>query len=143
MRLTAAQCRDLLESQRFAVLGTPDPDHGTHLVPVVFELDGDDLVVPLDTVKPKTSAMLRRVANLERDPLATLLVDHRSEDWDELWWVRADLAYRGVEDPDPRWMDQLSSKYPAYQEPGAVPSIIRFTLLSTIGWAADVDRIET
>ena len=53
MRLDSIDCRKRMDSSMFGVLGTVDPDRGTHLVPVVFAVSGDELVVPIDAVKPK------------------------------------------------------------------------------------------
>lgn len=33
---------------------------------------------------------LRRLANLEHNPRASVLVDSYADDWTQLWWVRAD-----------------------------------------------------
>ena len=50
MRLNSTLCLNRLNSARFGVLATVDPDRGTHLVPVVFAVAGDELVVPIDSV---------------------------------------------------------------------------------------------
>jgi PPOX class probable F420-dependent enzyme len=60
-----------------------------HLVPVVFALR-DDVVYTAVDAKPKTTQRLRRLANIERHPLVSLLVDHYADDWTQLWWVRID-----------------------------------------------------
>lgn len=79
-----------LRSARSGVLGTVDTQRGTHLVPVVYTpIEESRLLIAVDA-KPKRSRLLRRLANIERDPRVTLLVDRYSEDWSDLWWVRAD-----------------------------------------------------
>ena len=60
---------------------------GVDVVPVVFAGDSIRLYLPVDTLKPKRTTLLQRVANIEADPRCVLLVDC-SENWDELWWVR-------------------------------------------------------
>jgi PPOX class probable F420-dependent enzyme len=70
------------------VLGTIDPDVGVHLVPVVFTVVGDSHVLVAVDSKPKRSRRLRRLENIEADPRVTLLVDHYTDDWSRLWWVR-------------------------------------------------------
>jgi PPOX class probable F420-dependent enzyme len=72
-----------------ARLGTVSPDGTPHLVPVVFALR-DDVVYTAVDAKPKTTQRLRRLANIERHPQVSLLVDHYADDWTQLWWVRID-----------------------------------------------------
>jgi PPOX class probable F420-dependent enzyme len=117
-------------------LGTVDSERGTHLVPVVFAVSGDELVVPIDAVKPKETRQLRRISNLRSDAMASLLVDHRSDDWTELWWVRADLGFVGTRDYAGGWPSRLRIRYPQYREAGTVGSLLLFTIRSLSGWAA-------
>jgi PPOX class probable F420-dependent enzyme len=72
-----------------ARLATATPDGVPHLVPVVFAVDEDVIYTAVDG-KPKTTRHLRRLANIERNPRTTLLVDHYDDDWSRLWWARAD-----------------------------------------------------
>jgi PPOX class probable F420-dependent enzyme len=76
-----------------ARLATVTPDGLPHLVPVVFAVGGDpneDIVYTAVDGKPKTTQRLRRLANIESNPQASLLVDHYADDWTQLWWVRVD-----------------------------------------------------
>ena len=52
-------------------------------------LDGDTVFSAVDA-KPKSTLALRRLDNLRAHPAASLLVDHYSDDWSELWWARLD-----------------------------------------------------
>ena len=64
-----------------------------HVVPCCFVLDGDldgDTMFSAVDAKPKSTLALRRLDNLRAHPAASLLVDHYSDDWSELWWVRLD-----------------------------------------------------
>ena len=135
MRLEAPDCWNLLGSAIFGVLGTVDAAIGVHLVPVVFVVADEALVVPIDNVKPKGSTRLRRVTNLEEDSRASLIVDHRSSDWDQLWWVRADMTFVGFGDPD-RWQRMLGERYPAYTSKGSITTLLIFAIDSLSGWAA-------
>ena len=72
-----------------ARLATAALDGRPHLVPVVFALRDDVIYTAVDA-KPKTTQRLRRLANIERNPQVSLLVDHYADDWTQLWWVRAD-----------------------------------------------------
>jgi len=102
------------------VLSTVDPDRGVHAVPVCFAVVGDHVVVPVDTVKPKASTSLRRTDNLDVDPRASLLVDHWDRhDWQQLWWVRADLRRCAAGTVSPSTTAQLEralrERYPQYR----------------------------
>ena len=72
-----------------ARLATVGVDGRPHLVPVVFAVHEQVIYTAVDA-KPKTTQRLRRLANIERNPQVTLLVDHYDQDWTQLWWVRAD-----------------------------------------------------
>ena len=136
MRLDSIDCQKRMDSSMFGVLGTVDPDRGTHVVPVVFAVSGDELVVPIDAVKPKETSQLRRISNLGFDARASLVVDHRSDDWTELWWVRADLEFLGTQDYTDGWPTLLANRYPQYREAGTVVSLLLFTIRSLSGWTA-------
>jgi PPOX class probable F420-dependent enzyme len=106
-----------------------------HLVPCCFVLDPDaDRWYWVVDGKPKRSLALRRLANLARHPVATLIVDHWDEDWSQLWWVRLDGRGRvleaGTED-DRRARDLLTAKYAQYRAdrpPGAAVAV------DVVGW---------
>jgi PPOX class probable F420-dependent enzyme len=136
MQIDAADCLMHLESESFGVLGTADPDHGTHLVPAVFAVRGSQLAIPIDTVKPKRTNRLRRIDNLQADPRASLLIDHREPDWAALWWVRVDLWYSGSFEPSADWRSALAGKYPQYVPAGTIDAILVFAIRSMRGWSA-------
>lgn len=118
----------------FGVLGTVDAELGVHLVPVVFVVIADQVAIPIDTVKAKSSTRLRRVSNLNEDGRATLLVDHRSEDWAELWWVRAQLYITDASSHD--WRSALAEAYAPYRAPDAVADLLTFDIVALTGWSA-------
>jgi PPOX class probable F420-dependent enzyme len=100
-----------------ARLATTDPDGRPHLVPIVFALDGDTLYSVVDR-KPKRSRTLRRIENARARPDVTLLVDHYTDDWDRLWWIRLRGRAR-VLDGGPereRALALLIDKYPQYRQ---------------------------
>lgn len=80
---------ELFTGGSVAALATAGTDAAPHLVPVVFAVEGDIVYTAVDA-KRKSTQRLRRLANIEANPRVSLLVDHYSEDWDQLWWVRAD-----------------------------------------------------
>lgn len=104
-----------------ARLATATPDGTPHLVPVVFAVDDShgepEVVYTAVDAKPKTTRRLRRLANIERNPQVSLLVDHYVDDWARLWWVRAD-GVATIHD-DGRALESgrrlLRAKYPQYQ----------------------------
>ena len=80
-------------AERVARLATVGPGGQPHLVPVTFAvLDavGDGVIVFAVDHKPKRARQLRRLRNIAASPLVSFLVDHYTEEWSELWWVRAD-----------------------------------------------------
>ena len=120
-----------------ARLATVSPDGSPHLVVVVFALVGDTIYTAVDG-KPKRSRHLRRVANLEREPRCSLLVDHYADDWSTLWWVRAD-GEAGIVDPSdaPDGLAALTSRYPQYETlPGSIDPVIAVRVTRWSGWAA-------
>jgi len=136
-RLTVPAARRLLAGARVARLATVTADGGPHLVPVTFALSGDILYTAVDH-KPKTTTALRRLANIRAQPRVSVLADHYAEDWEGLWWVRADGMARVSDDPDvmagPAAL--LASRYPQYrQQPPAGP-LIAITITRWAGWAA-------
>ena len=114
-----------------------NPDGSPHLVVVVFALVGDTIYTAVDG-KPKRSRHLRRVANLEREPRCSLLVDLYADDWSTLWWVRADGEARVVEPPDAiDGLVTLTSRYPQYgMLPGPIDPVIAVRVTRWSGWAA-------
>lgn len=94
--------------------------HGPLVVPICFALDGDTLYSVVDE-KRKTTRALRRLAEVRREPSVAVLADHWSEDWSELWWVRADGQARVLEPGSredtagrERAIALLRSRYPQY-----------------------------
>lgn len=102
-----------------AMLATAGPEGVPHLVPVVFAMPDNrsDVLYTAVDAKPKTTRRLRRLANIERNPVVSLLVDHYDDDWSALWWVRADgvatIHHSGVEMATGYAL--LRGKYPQYQ----------------------------
>jgi PPOX class probable F420-dependent enzyme len=99
-------------------------------VPVVFAAAGETVYSVVDA-KPKRSPHLQRLENARSEPRVSLLVDHYEEDWNALWWVRADgLAVVQTEGPDrDRGIHLLAGKYPRYAErpPDGPALVIRVT----------------
>ena len=119
------------------VLATLDGNHGATLVPACFSIADDRLAIPIDSVKPKRSTALGRIRNLERDPRATLLVEHWDPvDWTRLWWVQLRLVRTSeTRDVVERLERLLRERYAQYRD-GPFVEILTFRIESVGGWAA-------
>ena len=126
----------LLEDERSGVLGTIARSGLPQLVPVCYALVGDAIAVAIDE-KPKQGTTLARVRNIERDPRATLLVDHYEERWERLGWLRlegdADIVERGSDWPEA--LEALRRRYPRYRSMAleGLP-VIRLRPARMVGW---------
>ena len=137
MRLTQSQGWQRLRATRHGVLSTIHSDRGVDAVPVVFAVDGTHLFVPVDRVKAKSGARLQRLTNVESDPRCVLLIDHWSDDWAELWWVRAHGTGEVVEGGDTtHWHRLLAQRYDQYESAGTIASGILIEVTALTGWTA-------
>jgi PPOX class probable F420-dependent enzyme len=137
--LDESECWNRVERAEHGVLSTVHPERGVDPVPVVFAVVNRVILVPVDTVKPKRSLNLARVANVARDPRCALLVEHYSADWSELWWVRVHAlasVSASSSEPDPGWVHALADRYPQYRLPGAVTAVMVLRPTAVRGWAA-------
>ena len=119
------------------MLATITPGGAPHLVPVTFVLDGDTLWWAVDE-KPKRSRALARLANIEAEPRVSLLVDHYEDDWDALWWVRADgvaSTSAGREDAE-RALSMLASRYEPYRRSAPGGPVVRVDVERWRWWSA-------
>ena len=131
MRLGTDEAWALLRASGHGVLATVHPDRGVDAVPVVFAVDGDRVLLPVDTIKAKSTTRLQRLANLEHDPRCVLLVDHYDEDWSRLWWVRVHGTAAVVEG-----REEALTTFPQYRAPGAVAVTIVLRPDVVSGWRA-------
>lgn len=127
-----------LLSAPVAVLGTVNGDGSAHLVPCVFAPLGWMKLVSAIDAKPKQTARLRRLTNVKRDPHATLLGHHYEDDWDRLWWVRADCLATVVETEPEGAAAALTDRYRQYADPPPGPWIV-LEVRSLSGWSAAGD----
>jgi PPOX class probable F420-dependent enzyme len=120
-----------------ARLGTVAPDGTPHLVPVVFALR-DEVVYTAVDAKPKTTQRLRRLANIERHPQVSLLVDHYADDWTQLWWVRIDGIAAIHHDGNAMHAghDLLRAKYAQYQSVPLNGPVIAVAIQRWSSWHA-------
>jgi len=137
MHLTEPEARRRFAASPRAILASVRPDGRPHLVPVVFALV-DDVVHTAVDHKPKASARLQRLANLQHEPRCALLVDRYDDDWSQLWWVRADGRAQVVEDPGPDDPGRaaLTARYHAYTHRPPAGPLMRIEVERFTGWAA-------
>ncbi|MER5682947.1 TIGR03668 family PPOX class F420-dependent oxidoreductase [Streptomyces sp. NPDC002205] len=138
--LTSAEARERFAAARIAHLATIDAASRPHLVPVVFALDGDTVMLAVDH-KPKRTVRLKRLANIAANPSVCLLADHYEEDWDRLWWVRADGEARVLPSPDgfpeaARCVGLLTAKYQQYADRPPDGPVVEVSVLRWSGWRA-------
>jgi PPOX class probable F420-dependent enzyme len=134
--VNSIEARERFAAARVARLATADAEGGPHLVPVVFALRDETVYSAVDA-KPKRTTSLRRLANVAENPAVSLLVDHYEDDWDRLWWVRADGRGRVLDGSEPeaaRAIELLRARYPQQRATGAVLAV---DVQSWSGWAAD------
>lgn len=119
-------------------LATADSAGRPHLVPIVFALVGNDICFTVDA-KPKSGARLKRLDNIRANPAASVLVDHYSEDWSQLWWARADGTARIVELSDRVAAEPLAAlveRYPQYRDTPPPGPLVAITVHRWSGWSA-------
>jgi PPOX class probable F420-dependent enzyme len=139
--LTSEQALERFARSRVARLATVDPEGSPHLVPVVFAVLGDTVVLAVDH-KPKRSTRLKRLANISANPDVCLLADAYDEDWDRLWWARADGEARVLPPADRSatsagYVALLVEKYRA-QYTGRAPQgpVVEVSVHRWSGWRA-------
>jgi PPOX class probable F420-dependent enzyme len=137
MRLEPDEARTRFEAARVLHLATSGSDGQPHLVPCTFALDtAGRIVIGIDH-KPKTTLNLRRLQNIAENPKVSVLADDYDEDWNRLWWARADgtatIAHDGTEH-DVHWR-LLPTKYPQYDGQTLTGPVIAITPHGWSGWA--------
>lgn len=127
-----------LEQARVAVLATLNEDGLPDLVPVVHAVLDGSLWFAVDDVKLKRTGRLQRLANIERRPDVTLLVQHYEDDWDRLWWVRV-RGRAAVVPPGPRAdraLDALAARYRQYETARPPGPVVEVVPREVRGWSA-------
>jgi PPOX class probable F420-dependent enzyme len=134
--VTAAEARELFAGARVARLATVGATGRPHLVPIVFALDGDVVFSAVDA-KPKRTTALKRLENIAANPRVALLADHYDEDWDALWWARADGVARVASDADARrGIALLAGRYQQYRAAPPRGPVIAVAVERWSGWRA-------
>jgi PPOX class probable F420-dependent enzyme len=115
-RPVPAWAAELLAAARVGRLATAGADGRPLVVPICYVFDGARVYSAVDA-KPKRTRELRRLHNIEVNPLISLVVDEYDEDWTRLRYVivegHADVLHDG--DEFARAIDLLVAKYPQYE----------------------------
>jgi PPOX class probable F420-dependent enzyme len=139
--MTSAQARERFARARVARLATVRAGGRPRLVPVVFALTGDTVATAVDH-KPKRSARLGRLDDIRANPAVSLLVDCYDEDWDLLWWARADGTARVLPPADrsaasAAYVRLLADKYAAqYADRPPRGPVVEIAVDRWSGWQA-------
>jgi PPOX class probable F420-dependent enzyme len=148
MRLDAGAARRLFAGSAVARLATVTPAGHPHIVPVTFVLDsrpgqGDWVYTAVDH-KPKSTARLQRLRNIQAHPRVALLADHYADDWTRLWWVRAEGEAAVLDAPADAAeaaaaagpLRLLAARYPQYAAQPPAGPVIAVRVDRWTGWAA-------
>jgi PPOX class probable F420-dependent enzyme len=137
MRLDAATARERFVRSGVLRLATVGSHGQPHLVPCTFAVDdAGRIVIGIDN-KPKASVNVRRLANIAENPRVSLLADHYSDDWEQLWWARADgvaTIERAGAEHAAHWQ-LLRVRYPQYKGQILGGPVIVVQVTKWSGWA--------
>lgn len=124
-----------LERARTGHLATDNRQGIPHVVVVTFATLDGHIVTAIDN-KPKTTTRLKRLTNIESNPNASFLVDHYSEDWNKLWWVRVDGSASIHRDGElfDNAITALVFRYPQYQVTPPYGPVIAVKMAKVTGW---------
>jgi PPOX class probable F420-dependent enzyme len=145
MRLEVADARRRLAGVRVARLATVSPAGLPHVVPFTFALGSrargagsgpEDHIYSAVDAKPKSSTDLRRLRNIRANPRVAVLADHYEDDWDRLWWVRADGQAAILDDPATMApaLALLAGRYPQYRQHPPAGPVISIHVDRWTGW---------
>jgi PPOX class probable F420-dependent enzyme len=104
----------------------------------VFAVAGDVVYSAVDH-KPKRTTALRRLANVAANPRVALLVDAYDEDWERLWWVRADGTARVLDPAEPAAREAvglLVARYDQYRGRPPAGPVLAVAVTRWSGWSA-------
>jgi PPOX class probable F420-dependent enzyme len=125
-RALSKKALQYLDAARVARLATvSEKGDSLQLVPIVFANSGSKLYFVVDR-KKKSGKELKRIKNISETGKATLLVDHYSENWEELSFLEL-FCKAAVLRPDEALREKrtasklLRKKYPQYSNNNYFP----------------------
>ena len=110
---------EFIRTHPVARLATADGDGRPAVIPICYVFDGGHFYSPIDE-KPKQVAprQLKRVRNIEANPLVALVIDDYADDWSKLVYVLASglaaIIHPGT-DEHARAVRLMRDKYPQYR----------------------------
>jgi PPOX class probable F420-dependent enzyme len=135
--VTGEEARRRFASASVARLATVGADGRPHVVPIVFAVEGDTIYSAVDQ-KPKRTTKLRRLANIEANPKVSVLVDHYEDDWQKLWWVRADGRAQVLDASEANEaIDRLAERYEQYVAERPAGPVLAIEVERWSGWSAE------
>ena len=139
--LPEAPARSRLSGVPVARLATVDQQGRPHLIPTTFAVDGDCIYTAIDS-KPKASRNLKRLRNIRGNPYVAVLADHYEDNWEQLWWVRADgratILEAATDTAGP--IRLLTERYWQYREQPPKGPVIRIQVERWTGWTSSADQ---
>jgi PPOX class probable F420-dependent enzyme len=108
---------------------------GPHIVPIVFAVVGDVIYHAIDH-KPKRTTALKRLENLRADPRCSVLVDAYDEDWERLWWERADGVGSILAPGHAEAIAALQAKYEQYRAQPPLGPVVAIKVSRWSEWSA-------
>ncbi len=135
--LESEEMRSRIDGAMVARLATVGRDGRPHIVPITFALDDDTIYFAVD-FKPKKTADLQRLRNIEANPSVSVLVDHYEDDWTKLWWVRVDGGARIVIDGAvfEKGIALLTQRYAPYRSVRPAGPVVAIAVERMTGWSA-------
>ena len=136
MRLPNDAARGRFAAARIMRLATVDETGRPHVVPATFAVERDRIYTAVDQ-KPKDTRALKRLRNIRANPAVAALADHYDDEWNRLWWVRADGEAEIVTDPHEMAgpLELLAARYPQYRAELPRGLLIVVTVSHWTGWA--------
>jgi PPOX class probable F420-dependent enzyme len=137
VRLSEGEARTRFATVPVARLGSADAQGRPHVVVVTFAIEGDTIYTAVDR-KPKSGTNLKRLRNVGENPWVTMLADEYSDDWETLWWARADgraailAGQRQMAGP----LGLLADRYWQYRQAPPTGPVLAVTVGRWSGWAA-------
>jgi len=151
LKIPEAACETLLQRWPVARLATLGAEGTPRIVPLVFVWHEGRIWSPVDG-KPKRTARLARLQDVERDARVCLLLDHYADDWSLLWWLRLD-GRAGLRTADALEADAslasaaraLRTKYPQYATTALFldrPQALVMQVERTRSWCAGPEAVK-
>jgi PPOX class probable F420-dependent enzyme len=136
--LTDAQ-RRFLDQIRVAHLATANRQGAPHLIPVCFSVADRSLYITVDEKPKRHDVPLKRIRNIQENPVVAVTVDRWDEDWTRLGWIMLRGTAQILTDGDEHDQAQnmLRARYPQYRTMDLKPlPVIAVRIQRVLSWGA-------